>query len=258
MTAELPSVPLNLLVARHFDGLAESYDQKAANRINYLGRIDDIAVDHVARSGLEKPMILDVGTGTGTRLAGLKQRLPNADMFASDVSSKMLAQAKEKDIDGLVLADMSHLPIKDGVFDYVFCFFNAFGYVPSQEQRAESLNEFNRVLKPGGTVIIDVLNRWHTGEGINFKKSKRQVSRELAVSRQEESLEEGDVLFNLQMNGDVLPGYFHSFTKRETDSLFKHAGFHIEDFQIVGYDSGITHTEINRGNFLYVLRKPQA
>jgi ubiquinone/menaquinone biosynthesis C-methylase UbiE len=201
--------------------------------------------------------VLDAGTGTGTRLEHLKQRIPGSRMFALDVSPAMAHTAKEKDTDGIIIADMSSLPLSENSFNYVFCFFNSFGYIPSESRRLETLKEFYRVLAPGGAVLMDVLNRWHSGEGLGFKKSKRQISKELAFSRESRELEEGDVLFSLRMNGDIVPGYFHSFTKRGADNLFKQVGFTIEDFQIIGYDSGLIQQEISRGNLFYVLRKPE-
>lgn len=250
-------VILRAVVAKHFDALTSSYDQKAQNRSKYLGKIDNLVAAYIMANGKQKPIILDAGTGTGTRLEGLKQRIPTARMIGIDVSPEMTHTANGKDIDGIALADMSALPFKEDTFDYVFCFFNAFGYVPSGEKRAETLKDFYRVLKPGGSAIIDILNRWHTGEGLDFKKSKRQIAKELARSRASSDLETGDVLFNLRMNGDTLPGYFHSFTKREAETQFKQVGFTIEDFQVIGYDSGQTHTNLNKGNFFYILRKPE-
>lgn len=254
MTKET-TLPLYATVKHHFSVLADSYDQKAVNRSNYLARIDDIAVSQINSSGISRPLVLDAGTGTGTRLARIKNRITSSEMFAIDVSSNMMAHAKGKDIDGLAVADMACLPFSDATFDYVFCFFNAFGYVPSQARRMETLKEFRRVLKPSGVVIIDVLNRWHTGEGINFKKTKRQISTELSTSRKMEGLEEGDVLFNLHANGSALPGYFHSFTKTEANTTFRQAGFFIDGFHVIGYDSGQSHHEISKGNFLYILKK---
>lgn len=250
-------IDLRTVVINHFDALAKSYDLKAQNRKKYLEKIDSIAATYILAEGKRNPFALDAGTGTGTRLAGLRQRIPHTRVIGCDISSEMARIASGKDIDGITIADMPLLPFKETAFDYVFCFFNALGYVSSAGKRLETLKEFYRVLRPGGTAMIDVLNRWHTGEALGFKKSKRQIAKELAHSHAASDLETGDVLFSLQMNGDILPGYFHSFTKREAGTQFKQAGFEIEDFQIIGYDSGQTHTNHNKGNFFYILRKPE-
>lgn len=249
------TLSLRAVVTKHFDRLTSSYDQKARNRANYLSSIDAIVLECVTDDGLVNPAILDAGTGTGTRLESLKQRIPGSKVFAIDVSRSMLQRANERNLNGTALADMSALPFRENSFDYIFCFFNALGYVPTEIRRIAALKEFYRVLAPTGALFIDVLNRWHTGEGLSFKKSKRQISRELAISRESSELEEGDVLFSLQVNSDTIPGYFHSFTKRSLDKQFGQAGFVIEDFQVIGYDSGLVHDEIQKGNFLYTLRK---
>src|SRR3989338_7396313 len=96
------------LVARRFDALAPSYDDKSANRKAYLATIDDLLVDLLnSRPGLS-PAILDVGTGTGTRIEGIRARLANGSIIsACDLSSAMVEIAKTRNIDEVKLADMT-------------------------------------------------------------------------------------------------------------------------------------------------------
>jgi ubiquinone/menaquinone biosynthesis C-methylase UbiE len=107
------------------------------------------------------PLILDVATGTG--------RLPIAlcdypsfggQIFATDISRRMLAQARQKLADEskrvtFLLSDAECLPFPDDTFDIVTCL-EALEFTASP---AEALRECVRVLRPGGLLLIT--NRIH-------------------------------------------------------------------------------------------------
>lgn len=97
---------------------------------------------------------LDVGCGTGL-LEEVAQRLhPETRLIGVDISPAMLAQARRKLAGvgqaGWVQALAEELPFADGSFDAVVCA-NSFHYL---RRPLRALEEFRRVLRPGGWLVI--------------------------------------------------------------------------------------------------------
>ena len=98
--------------------------------------------------------ILDVGSGAG-QLAGhvLKYADSDAAVTCSDLSYGMLTRAARRlksDRPNFVVADISRLPFRDGVFDCITC-----GYVLEHLPDARmGLSELARVMAPGGRMLL--------------------------------------------------------------------------------------------------------
>ncbi len=102
------------------------------------------------------PKILDVATGTGD-LAIAALKLDPAHITGIDISEKMLEIGKEKirvrclsDIIDLQHGDSEMIPYSDNSFEIAMV---AFG-VRNFSDPLKGLNEMNRVLKPGGTILV--------------------------------------------------------------------------------------------------------
>jgi len=98
--------------------------------------------------------ILEVGVGTGLSLPEYSwtNRLTGVDL-----SAPMLRKAKARavehrltNVDGLAVMDAQHLGFQDSVFDVVVAQY-VITAVPDPEA---TLNEFARVLRPGGEIIL--------------------------------------------------------------------------------------------------------
>jgi phosphatidylethanolamine/phosphatidyl-N-methylethanolamine N-methyltransferase len=98
--------------------------------------------------------ILEVGVGTGLSLPeyAWTNRLTGVDL-----SAPMLRKAKARvaehrltNVDGLAVMDAQHLGFQDGAFDVVVAQY-VITAVPDPEA---TLDEFARVLKPGGEIIL--------------------------------------------------------------------------------------------------------
>lgn len=115
--------------------------------------------------------VLDVGTGTGVLIPHLLRAVgPTGRIVAVDLSPEMLEVAREKGFPPSVTsleADVHDLPLPDADFDRVIC--NA--ALPHFEDRAHSMQEMVRVLRPGGVLVIshpigrEAVNRRHRKAG---------------------------------------------------------------------------------------------
>ena len=98
--------------------------------------------------------VLEVGVGTGI---SLPQYAANTRIFGTDISEAMLAKAKQrvadqrlKNVEGLAVMDAEKLEFPDNSFDVVMAQYVVTA-VPNPEK---ALDEFARVLRPGGEMII--------------------------------------------------------------------------------------------------------
>jgi len=98
--------------------------------------------------------VLDVGTGTGILIPYLVKLLGNTGFICSlDLSFPMVCEAKKKLSrmqDGVVCADVHHLPFRSEAFDRVICF----AAFPHFDEPKKAIGEMTRVIKPGGMLVI--------------------------------------------------------------------------------------------------------
>ena len=98
--------------------------------------------------------VLEVGVGTGI---SLPQYAPHLRIFGTDISEAMLRKAHQrvaelrlKNVEGLAVMDAEKLEFPDDSFDVVMAQYVVTA-VPNPEV---ALDEFARVLRPGGEMII--------------------------------------------------------------------------------------------------------
>jgi phosphatidylethanolamine/phosphatidyl-N-methylethanolamine N-methyltransferase len=108
--------------------------------------------------------VLEVGVGTGI---SLPQYASNVGVYGIDISEAMLRKAQQrvdelklKNVEGLAVMDAEHLEFADSSFDVVMA-----QYVVTACPNPEAcLDEFARVLKPGGELIL--LSRVSADKGL--------------------------------------------------------------------------------------------
>jgi ubiquinone/menaquinone biosynthesis C-methylase UbiE len=109
--------------------------------------------------------VLEVGVGTGI---SLPQYASNVGVFGVDISAEMLRKAQERvdkmhltNVEGLAVMDAEHLEFPDDSFDVVMA-----QYVVTAVPNPEAcLDEFARVLKPGGVVVLNSCGRHQIEHG---------------------------------------------------------------------------------------------
>lgn len=132
----------------------ESFFMQRDNTLRWLGEL----------KGKE---VLDAGCGVG---AFSEPLVANNTVYGVDFSVKSLEYAAGR---GLITMseDLTALPFENGKFDVVLCI----GVIQLIEQHEAVLRELARVTKPGGTMLIQTLNRGSVQRKILslFEKSKK-------------------------------------------------------------------------------------
>ncbi|KPC59748.1 class I SAM-dependent methyltransferase [Streptomyces chattanoogensis] len=109
----------------------------------------------VAALGLQEgDRVLDAGCGTGRALPALRAAVgPRGTVLGVDLTPEMLREAERAGRDryaGLLLADVTRLPLPDGALDAVF----AAGLISHLTDLADGLAELARTVRPGGRLAL--------------------------------------------------------------------------------------------------------
>jgi ubiquinone/menaquinone biosynthesis C-methylase UbiE len=142
-----------------FDDIADRYDAWFATPLG--AAIDCQEKELTWRLAAPEPgqKVLDIGTGTANYLLELARR--GLDCTGLDVGYGMLLRAHRKAQEQgltlkLVTATGESLPFPDRYFDLVLSV-TAFEFFPDP---ARAVREMVRVCRPGGRIVVGVLNKW--------------------------------------------------------------------------------------------------
>ena len=150
---------------------ALNYDQKRFEdrKGQFHARCDaEILRSLVKKSGAK--FCLDVPVGSGRVLTYLENE--PVKIVGCDYTPSMLKIAKSRNQSnaiGLVHGDASRLPFPTDSFELIICV-NFFHLFPSH-LRSSFVEEFKRILKPGGYFICSFTNGWYGG-GLNWIRHK--------------------------------------------------------------------------------------
>jgi SAM-dependent methyltransferase len=123
-------------------------DERADQQVEFI--VDALGLEPDAR-------VLDLACGHGRHTARLARR--GFAVTGLDVSASSLELARENEPSATyVEADMREVPLEDGSFDAVINLFTAFGYFEDEADDQRVLHEVARVLRPGGSFLIDTIN----------------------------------------------------------------------------------------------------
>jgi phosphatidylethanolamine/phosphatidyl-N-methylethanolamine N-methyltransferase len=138
----------NDMVAKAYDRWAPVYDMVFGSVFERGRKASIAAAERVGGR------ILEVGVGTGISLPDYS---PGNRVFGVDISEMMLRKAKDRvaelgltHVEGLAVMDARHLEFPDDSFDAVVAQY-VITTVPDPEG---TLDEFARVLKPGGEIVL--------------------------------------------------------------------------------------------------------
>src|SRR5688572_22369290 len=133
-------------------------------------------------AGVAAPRILDCGCGTGANLIMLGRY---GRAFGFDVSAAGLDYARRYGQTRIVRASITDIPFPDETFDLLTIFDVL--YSLREEQESAAVAEALRVLRPGGTLIVNVaalavLRGQHSVFGGEVRRSTRRRLRRVLAS----------------------------------------------------------------------------
>lgn len=132
-----------------FDGIAPSWHdehQNAAEQAKLETLFRRIPMEPGNR-------VLDAGCGTGRAAPLIRKSVGDSGYVVGiDLSWEMLniAGESQRGKSVYVLSDAHETALKDGSFDVAICF----ALFPHLEQKLRALEQFRRVLKPGGLLVV--------------------------------------------------------------------------------------------------------
>jgi ubiquinone/menaquinone biosynthesis C-methylase UbiE len=150
------------------DMIASIYDE-------LHGRLPaEAASDFLADTAEDGP-VLELGVGTGRIALPLVER--GVTVHGIDASAAMLARLRTKpgaDRVTYVLGDFAHLPLR-GPYALVFVAFNTFFNLYSQADQVVCFEGVRRVLRPGGTFVVEAFvpdpTRWDRDQRVSVAET---------------------------------------------------------------------------------------
>jgi ubiquinone/menaquinone biosynthesis C-methylase UbiE len=132
----------------------ENYMEKFPELYFYLSKI----VKRFLPESVVKPLIVDLGVGPGLLSFEMSKQIPDALILGVDPSKEMLNFAREKiktENFKAVIGSSEKIPLESKKADIVVSRFTL-TYWDSLEK---GFKEIRRILKPGGTLVLEVLNK---------------------------------------------------------------------------------------------------
>jgi len=127
--------------------------------------------------------VLDLACGGGRHLRELADA--GVEAIGLDLSRVLLAEARQA-APGvpLVRADMRRLPFRDEAFGGLTSFFTSFGYFPSVAEDRSVIRGARRVLRRGGTFMLDFFNADRVRETLVRRDEQRIGDRRVIQTRE--------------------------------------------------------------------------
>jgi SAM-dependent methyltransferase len=222
-----PGVNRGLWDYLHDPRIARTYD-------DYLAGSGLVTADLCfAERHFDRPgRLIDLGCGTGRLLVPFARR--GYWVLGVDLSAEMLRVAGEKADAAAVTvhrlrANLVELDcLTEASFDYAACLFSTLGMVAGAAQRRRVVQHVYRLLRPGGTFVLHVHNRWfdcwkRSGRGWLMRDMVRSLLGRPGAGERVMPVHQGIAGLTL-----------HLFTRREAVRLLRAAGFRLVEVQPVG------------------------
>lgn len=132
-------------LAASFDSVMNMYDTEKRLRIIY---------EELLPGSLKGKLLLDAGCGTGWFSKRASEK--GASVVSSDIGVNLLKVVASKCASKRAAGDLTSLPFKSNTFDIVVCS----EAIEHTVEPRKALTELTRVLRPGGTIVLTVPNRF--------------------------------------------------------------------------------------------------
>lgn len=178
--------------------------------------------------------VLDLACGAGRHLRELART--GVPAVGLDLSRALLAEARAADPEArLVRGDMRRLPFSDGAFGGLTSFFTSFGYFAARADDLRVAREMRRVLRPGGSFMLDFFNADRVREELVPRDVREFAGRRVTQTRKivDDTVVKRIRIEQLEGEGeDPDPRHFHErvrlYTDEELTGLLEAAGLVVE------------------------------
>ncbi|MBQ0013025.1 MAG: class I SAM-dependent methyltransferase [Proteobacteria bacterium] len=227
-----------------YDNLAAGYRTYSQSRLLYLNTVDSVVKQYLT----SKSSIIDFGSGDGVRIHNIAKNI-TTKLCLVENSDNMLARIKGLYPHALVLSQSFSDTnfYTDNKYDIATCLWNVLGHLGNEQQILTGLKNIKKSVCQNGIVILDVNNRHNISQ--YKKKAVRNIIKDLFTYK----FGNGDIKFNISMNGQNIPSYVHIFNKYEIEKLIKAAGFVIKSKFYINYANGNIEKSPLFGQLCYIL-----
>jgi SAM-dependent methyltransferase len=215
-------VPRGVWEYAHRPHIAGDYDAEFAE--NTLFEFDEkVLRDRFVRPGV----LVDLGCGTGRVLVPFARQ--GFTCVGVDLSPEFLRVVGEKAaIEGLrierIRANLLELGcLADASADYAVCLFSTLGMIRGRANRLRALEHVRRILKPDGTFVVHVHNRWHN---LRDPQGRRWLLKNLTWERLRGEHEPGDKFFPYR---GIREMFLHVYTQGEFVGELQAGGFTVRE-----------------------------
>jgi len=196
--------------------------------------------------------ILDIACGNARHAKLLAGK--HYQIFGIDLSLTLLESAlhykPNKAFPFLVQSDMRHLPFRNR-FDVALSLFTSFGYFRSEAMNQQVINEFVRILLPGGRLVIDFLNPEHVKNNLEAVSER---SRGKLKIKEERWIVENRVYKQITINRDkTFSESVRLYSIKELSEMISSAGLRI--FKIFGEYDGSKYKDDSSRMILLALKE---
>ena len=156
------------------DWFGKDYLEVYAHRSDALAESEVDFIVHVL--GLERAQLLvDIACGAGRHVRLLSSRGSRA--VGADLSLELLLEARRLSLEvnqtvQYLRHDMRRLPFADASIDAILSIFTSFGYFETDAEHLGVLSEVHRVLRAGGSFLLDYLNAEHVLANLEPKSQR--------------------------------------------------------------------------------------
>ena len=200
-------------IRKAFDKAADSYDEAAVLQKEVCGRL----LEKLDVMSVSPKSVLDAGTGTGEAVPALQEKYKKANLFLLDLSvcmlEKAVKQSKKKEV-YTICGDIESLPFADKSFDLVF---SSLALQWCNDVGA-ALQEFRRVLKPGGLLVFATFGPDTLKE---LRESWRKVDSAVHVNAFIDMHDIGDGLLHMGFSEPVMEVENITVNYKEVDTLMR-------------------------------------
>jgi len=137
------------------EAFTAEYLEVYSHRDEASARVEAKGALNLLRHHGGKGRLLDLAAGTGRHARAF--RLLGCDVTCVDLSRDLTRRCAALGLP-TVRGDMRRIPFADGTFGAVASLFSSFGYFEDEREHQLTLDEIARVLAPGGSVLLDLMD----------------------------------------------------------------------------------------------------